>query len=226
MAESSVRLNGIELVWLNHASFKVKDASGRTVLYTDPFVIEKKPDRAEIALVTHAHYDHCAVQNIVRITDAGSSVVCAGDCAELLRGKVKSKLIAISPGDGIQAGGIAVEAVHAYNLTKPFHPKGRGVGYVFNIGGVKIYHAGDTDFTPEMSQLKGKADVALLPIGGKYTMDAKEAAAAANEIRPKIAVPMHYGFLLPDTAGNPGQFADRVKKGIEVKILTPLVKRD
>ena len=101
----------------------------------------------------------------------------------------------MKPGDSLSVEGIKIEAVPAYNIGKQFHPKTSGwVGYIVTIGGQRIYHPGDTDLIPEMEKIK--ADVALLPVGGTYTMTAEEAAEAANKIKPRVAVPMHFGTIV------------------------------
>ena len=92
-------------------------------------------------------------------------------------------------------GSVKVTAVPAYNTNKQFHPRGNNwVGYIFTVEGQRIYIAGDTDHIPEM---KGyRCDIALLPVSGTYVMTAEEAVAAANDIGPKIAVPMHYASIV------------------------------
>jgi len=119
------------------------------------------------------------------------------------------------PGQKLNIEGLEIEAVPAYNKARAFHPKASNfVGYIISAGGIKIYHAGDTDFIPEMEKLK--VDIAMLPVGGTYTMDAQEAALAADSIKPKIAVPMHYGAIVGSTND-----ADKFKKlcQVEVKIM-------
>lgn len=173
--------------WLGHASFRI---DGENVIYIDPWnVKEAKP--ADLILVTHEHYDHCSPKDIKKIQKKETAVLTISDCARNLSGEVK----VVKPGDNLTVSDIEVEAVPAYNLKKPFHPKANGwVGFVFTVAGKRIYHAGDTDLIPEMDEIK--ADIALLSIGGTYTMDAKEAAAAANKMKPEIAIPMHYGSIV------------------------------
>lgn len=105
--------------------------------------------------------------------------------------------------DGLEIKGVRIEVVPAYNPGKPYHPRGVGVGYIIELGGLRIYHAGDTDFTPEMKELK--VDIALLPIGGTYTMDEEEAALAAEALAPRVIIPMHYGSV-EGTAADPERF--------------------
>jgi L-ascorbate metabolism protein UlaG (beta-lactamase superfamily) len=90
------------------------------------------------------------------------------------------------------------------------------VGYIVTVNGLRIYHAGDTDHTPEMDAVK--ADIALLPAGGKYTMTASEAAAAANIMQPRVAVPMHWGTVV---GGQQDAKRFRDECSVPVAILTP-----
>ena len=113
--------------------------------------------------------------------------------------------------------GLPVEAVAAYNSFKPFHPKAAGcLGYVVTVDGQRIYAAGDTDAVREVQAVR--CDIALVPIGGTFTMNAKEAAAVVNTIRPKLAIPIHYGAI----AGKPEdgeRFRQLVDDGITVELL-------
>ena len=128
---------------------------------------------------------------------------------------ISSIIIILTMIGKVEINGIRIEAVPAHNINKKFHPQGFGVGYIIDIGGTRIYHAGDTDFIPEMKSIK--TDIALLPIGGTYTMDEAEAAEAANAMNPKIVVPMHFGTL-KGLEGNIPKFRGLVKNS-EVVVL-------
>lgn len=179
--------------WLGHSSFQVKTMG--KVIYIDlkkyGKVIETA-EKADIILVTHNHGDHCSPPKIKSVRRKDTIVIAPKNCAKRVGGTVRS----IEPGEAIDAGGVKVEAVEAYNTKrfkpsgKPWHPKGYGVGYLIRAEGKTIYHAGDTDFIPEMRQLKN-IDLALLPTGNKYTMDNAEAAEAAIAIAPTTAMAMH-----------------------------------
>jgi len=173
--------------WLGHASFKL---TGEKVIYIDPWQLpEAEP--ADIILITHQHTDHCSPQDVARIRGPQTAVVAPADCAAELGGQIQ----VVGPGEKLTVAGVAIETVPAYNLNKPFHPRRNGwVGYVVTVNGQRVYHAGDTDHIPEMEAVR--ADVALLPVGGKYTMTADEAAAAANVFKPGVAVPMHWGRIV------------------------------
>jgi len=179
-------IEGIEIQHLSHSGFKIFHES--KAIYIDPFKVPK--DSADIILITHEHFDHCDEESVDRLRKDGTIIFAPQGCKPKLAG-----VTVISAGGQKVIGDIAIEAVPAYNRNKPYHPKGLGVGYVITIDGKRIYHAGDTDRIPEMKNL-GSIDIALLPVSGTYTMTAEEAAAAANEdIRPKVAVPMHYGVI-------------------------------
>ena len=117
----------------------------------------------------------------------------------------------ISDLPGLGEGGV-VKAVPAYNVNKKFHPKDEGWnGYVLEISGKKVYHAGDTDLIPEMQSL-GDIDIALLPVGGTYTMTAEEAVDAVRFIKPKLAVPMHFGSDVVGTEEDALRFVQGCKE--------------
>ncbi len=173
--------------WLGHASFKL---TGEKVIYIDPWQL-KTEEPADIILITHGHHDHCSPEDVARIRAPQTSVVAPADCVAKLGGRVK----VVAPGEKITVQGIQIETVLACNPAKQFHPRqAQGIGYLVTLNGQRIYHAGDTDRTPEMDSVR--ADVALLPVGGKYTMDATEAAGAADAIHPQVAVPMHWGTIV------------------------------
>jgi len=173
--------------WLGHAGFRIE---GEKVIYIDPWKIRGGP-QADIVLITHDHYDHCSPQDVARVSKPGTVVVTISSAAAKFKGNVRI----VKPGSSLEVEGVHIEAVPAYNIGKPFHPRRAGhVGFIVEMGGRRIYHAGDTDLIPEMSEVK--ADVALLPVGGTYTMDAAQAAQAAERISPQVAIPMHYGDIV------------------------------
>ena len=176
------------LKWLGHAGFKI---NGEKTVYIDPFKINES-EPADIIIITHEHFDHLSTEDIKKIQTGKTVIVTTQDCYSKVLGNIKI----VSPGKTLDVDGIKIEAVPAYNTNKDFHPKANAwMGVVVTIGGMRIYHAGDTDYIPEMSNLKD-IDIALLPVSGTYVMTAQEAAAAANKIMPKVAVPMHYGAII------------------------------
>ena len=195
--------------WLGHDTFRIE---GEQVIYTDPFKIKKK-GTADIILITHEHYDHCSPDDIKKIQGPNTVILSPADCAAKLQGNIK----VVKPGDKIEVRGMTIEVVPSYNTNKQFHTKDRGwVGYVFTAKGQRIYIAGDTDYIPEMKNIR--ADIALLPVSGTYVMTADEAAQAALDIKPKVAIPMHYGSIV-GTKEDALKFAKKLKGKIDVVIL-------
>jgi len=182
-------VEGIE--WLGHDSFRI---TGSKVIYIDPWKIAPKAPPADLILVTHDHYDHFSKADIKNVSGPGTIVVGPPAVTSQLPGAT----VTVRPGDTVDAGGITVTAVPAYNVNKfaspgkVFHEKGsENVGYVFELDGRRIYHAGDTDSIPEMADID--VDVALLPVSGTYVMTAGEAAEACHVMKAKVVIPMHYG---------------------------------
>jgi L-ascorbate metabolism protein UlaG (beta-lactamase superfamily) len=182
------------LHWLGHDSFRI---DGPLVIYIDPWNVPKDGPKADLILVSHGHHDHCSPEDVEFLRTEATRLVTDGSAAAKLKGPVTI----LKPGDSIDVGPVKVEAVPAYNTDKTFHPRQEGhVGFVVSVKGERLYFAGDTDVIPEMKGLG--VDVALLPVSGVYTMTAEQAAQAAADIRPRVAVPMHYG------AGVAGELAD------------------
>lgn len=195
---------------LGHDTFKI---TGEKVIYTDPFKLKKK-DSADIILVTHEHYDHCSPDDIKKIQGPHTVIVTTSDCAKKLSGTIKI----IKPNETLTVEGIKIEAVPAYNTNKQFHTKDRGwVGFIITTKGHRIYLAGDTDYIPEMKTFKD-IDIALLPVSGTYVMTAEEATLAALDIKPKVAIPMHYGSIVGDK-DDAKRFAAALRGKVEVVIL-------
>jgi len=197
---------------LAHAGFQIK-TKGKTI-YIDLEKYGEFSDKADLILVTHSHTDHCDPVQIQKARKQDTVVIAPQDCAEKIGGTIK----ALKAGEEAKVGSIKVRAVEAYNLKRfrspgnPFHPKGLGVGYLITAEGKTIYHAGDTDFIPEMRQLEN-IDVALLPSGDTYTMDNNDAAEAALAFKPRVVIPMHRW----DT--NPAELKDRVEANSNIKVM-------
>lgn len=210
LAEKEVKKMVKNIHWLGHDTFKI---TGEKTIYTDPYKIKKK-DVADIILITHDHFDHCVPEDVQQLQGEKTVIVTTADCAKKLSGNI----VVVKPGDKITVEGIEIEAVPAYNTNKDFHPKQTGwVGYIFKVGGQRIYLAGDTDYIPEMKTFKD-VDIALLPVSGTYVMTAEEAVQAALDIKPKIAIPMHYDAIV-GTKKDAEKFANALKGKIEVIIL-------
>ena len=195
---TSATIEGIQFERLVQSSFRIR--SGDLVIYVDPHRITQG-DRADLILVTHEHFDHLDPAAIAAVKKDDTVVIANAPCAQRLKGK--GRVVAVKEGDTVTEKGVQVRAVAGYN---GFHPRGFNVGFVFMVAGKNVYHAGDTDRVPEMASL-GPIDVALIPIGGTYTMDEKDAADAVRDIKPKAVIPMHYGYA---TGGDPKKFATLV----------------
>lgn len=195
-----MKYKNLSIEKLNHATFKIKNSK---VIYFDPFKIAAtETDKADLILVSHEHFDHCNPDDIKNITTPGTMLFTISACRDAVKDLDLKEIKYVKPGDVFEIDGIKVEAVPAYNINKfrspgvPFHPQSDDkVGFIVEIDGVRIYHAGDTDNIPEMKDIKN-IDIALLPVSGTYVMTAKEAVEAVRAINPKLAIPMHYGDIV------------------------------
>ena len=188
---------------------------GKEIIYIDPFKITETPHDADWILITHAHFDHFDPDSIAGIRKEGTRFLAPASMEKELLGVARRGDVRfVSPGDSVQEGNMKVTAVPAYNLNKPFHPKeNRWTGYVICMDGITYYAAGDTDALKELEEVQ--CDIALVPIGGTYTMVPSEAAGLINSIRPEIAIPMHYGSIVgrPEDAD---EFEALIDDGIQV----------
>lgn len=176
-----------KISWLGHSSVKI---GGDKIIYIDPWKL-KDGEKADIILVSHSHGDHLSPEDIKKISKEDTVIITTPDCVSQLSGDVR----AVKPGDEVTVSGITIEAVASYNKDKAFHPKANNwIGFVVTVGGKRIYYCGDTDFIPEMENIK--ADIVIAPVGGTYTMTAEEAAEAVNLIKPEVAIPIHYDDIV------------------------------
>jgi len=200
-----------KISWFGHASVRIK--SGKTI-YIDPWKI-KGSEKADLILITHSHYDHLSPEDVKRLQKKETVILATPDCLSQLSGDVR----AVKPGDRLTVLGVDVEVVPSYNLKKAFHPKGNSwVGYVVVVEGSRIYYPGDTDFIPEMKNIR--ADIVILPVGGTYTMDAREAAEAVNTMKAKVAVPIHYGDIV-GSLKDAQKFKEFAKVPVEILPVVP-----
>ena len=186
---------------------------GSKILYFDPFQITAETHDADIIFITHSHYDHLDPTSVEKVARETTVFVSPSSMGQEMRKVVgDAELLLMMPGDAQYPLEISVEAVPAYNRLKPFHPKRNGWnGYIVAMDGIRYYVAGDTDHIKELSAVS--CDVAMVPIGGTYTMTAKEAAKLINEISPAVAIPTHYGSIV----GKP-EDADIFRKHVDPKI--------
>lgn len=191
--EGAVNVDNIH--WLGHATFRIED--GRTQVYIDPWKLPAGAPKADVILITHSHFDHFSPEDIAKVEQPTTAFLAPADVTAKLSGK---RVTTASPGGTYKVGTLGVQAVAAYNIGKEFHKKTENwVGYIVTLSnGVRVYHTGDSDVTPEMKAVK--ADVALMPCGGTYTMTAAEVAEAANAFKPAVLVPMHWGDIVGSRA--------------------------
>ena len=211
---------GIKITWLGHNSFSIV---GNIKIITDPYKITTQ-EKADLILISHNHFDHLSVDDLKNVSTDNTSIVAANECIDMLKGFIFKEKIGISPGEEKTVRGIKIKATRAYNVDKinpetkkPFHPKeDNKIGFLIELDGITIYHTGDTDLIPEMSDLK--PDIALVPVSGTYVMTPNEAAKAVERIKPKIVIPMHFGTIVGSEKD--AQDFKQLIKSCEVQILT------
>jgi L-ascorbate metabolism protein UlaG (beta-lactamase superfamily) len=219
-----LKLGAVTVSYLEHDCFRVE--AGGKVLYTDPFQIREQQKKADFVTISHEHSDHLSREDLGRVLKPSTVMVASESCRGKLDGIAK-EVHYLKPGEAYRAGDLAFHAVPAYNTNKfrspgrPFHPRDyNGIGFVIEVGGVRIYHAGDTDMVKEMETL-GRIDLALLPVSGTYVMTADEAIEAAKRIAAGLAVPMHWGAIV----GGHGD-AERFVRGVSAFGKAELVEKE
>ena len=211
---------GIKIKWLGHDSFSL---AGSIKIITDPYKITRQ-EKADLILISHNHFDHLSVDDLRNVSTNDTTIVAANECMNMLTGFAFKEKLGLSPGEEKIVRGVKIKAIPAYNLDKinpdtkkPFHPReDKKIGFVIKFDDITIYHTGDTDLIPDMSDIQ--PDIALVPVSGTYVMTAQEAANAIEKIKPKIAIPMHYGTIV----GSEKDAHDlkQLVKSCEVQILT------
>ena len=205
-------LSGIEV--LKHSSIRIDK---HLIMYFDPYKIENESHDADIIFITHSHYDHFSEEDIVKVRNEKTIIVATEDSYinAMKIGFSSDRIRIVEPNKKYEVLGIKFETIPAYNIEKQYHPIENGwVGYVIEVNDIHYYIAGDTDLTPDTKKVS--CDVALVPIGGRFTMNAKEAASLVNTIEPQIAIPTHYGDIV-GTLEDADLFEKLVKEGIKVK---------
>lgn len=211
---------GIKIKWYGHDTFTIE--KGITICI-DPYKLSK-PIHADVILISHNHFDHLSLEDLSKISSPDTVIIAANECiTQISKIRFKEK-IGVVPGQEKMVREIKIKTVPAYNIdkinpdtSKPFHPKDDNkVGFVIDIEGTTIYHTGDSDLIPEMNDLR--PDILLVPVSGTYVMTAKEAAKAVERIKPKVAIPMHYGSIV-GTENDAREFKNMVKS-CQVQILT------
>lgn len=207
-------LENIEVLY--HSSIRFNKEK---VFYIDPFKIDKNYNDADIIFITHDHYDHYSEEDIDKVIKQDTIIIAPEELFTKLlkKGYKRENIITIEPEEKHSIEGINFETIPAYNVNKQFHPKENGwVGYIIELKGIRYYITGDTDITAE--NRKVKCDVIFVPVGGTYTMNFEEASQLVNEIRPKVAVPIHYGSIV-GTKQDAVRFTELVDSEIKCEIL-------
>lgn len=186
---------------------------GDKVVYFDPYKIEENMNDADYVFITHNHYDHYEVESIKKVMNDKTKIVIPDSMAgEVLGILPASNIVGVVPNEYYEIDGLKIETVSSYNTEASFHPKNKEwVGYIILINDERIYVAGDTNMVDENKNVS--CDIALVPIGGTYTMDYKEAAEFINIIKPKYVVPTHYGSIVGDKSDF-NKFLDLLDKDI------------
>lgn len=206
-------LEGIEVLY--HSSIKLNKG---LILYFDPFKIDREYHDADIIFITHSHYDHYSEEDINKVRKENTYIVAPKDLLDnlLTIGFTKESITLVNPNETYTVKNITFKTISAYNINKNFHLKSNNwVGYLLTIDNITYYIAGDTDITEENKKVL--CDIAFVPVGGTYTMDYKEAAVLINKMKPKVAIPTHYGEIIGNI--DDGQkFAKLINKEIECKV--------
>ncbi|WP_462272701.1 MBL fold metallo-hydrolase [Methanohalophilus sp.] len=213
----AIDIGKVHIDWLGHAGFRLR--GDNLVVYIDPYDVGgyiSYEDQADVLLITHEHFDHCSPQDIQKVRKSTATTLIPTNCSLQFRGDARRIEAGDVLRDELAIKGLNIEIVAAYNINKSFHPPGEGVGYVVELEGLRIYHAGDTDLIDEMASIE--ADVVLLPIGGNYTMDEKQAAEAVSCIGPAYVIPMHYGSV-EGTDADVDLFKTLVEKRSKAKVI-------
>ena len=200
-----------------HSSIRIR--GDKYTVYIDPFNMKDEIKDADFILITHDHYDHFSLEDIKKAANDSTVLAAPVKMAEKAQEAAPfvGRICEVEPGKAYDIDGFEFETVPAYNNLKPFHPKSAGwVGYILNIDGKRIYIAGDTDLTKDNKTVK--CDIALVPVGGTYTMDAKKAAELVNWLEPEIAIPTHYGSIVGEE-NDADVFAANVDGQIKVEII-------
>lgn len=213
------------VTWYGQSAVRI-EAGGLRIMI-DPVRIPRDQPKADVLLISHDHPGHLSPDDIARVAGEHTAVFGSPPAVKKLERALNAQPLA--PGDVINHGALAIQAVAAYNVNKfvrpgvLFHPpENQSLGFVLEIDDISFYFAGDTDIIPEMDQI-GPVDFAFLPVGGDSVMTAEEAAHAATVVQPSIAIPIHYGSSSGSSA-DARRFGDLVPDQVRVWILVPPVE--
>lgn len=196
----------------NQAAIKIESTKN---IYFDPYQIKEEFHDADYIFITHDHYDHYDEESIKNIMKSETMIV-VPECLKERVSKLTTNYFLVSPNEKYNLADLSFETTFSYNIDKPFHPKEKGyVGYKIKLEDKHLYIMGDTVYLEE--NLHMTCDICFIPIGGTYTMDVQEAAAYINELKPELAIPIHYGSIVGDLSLSK-QFIDLVNPDIKVEV--------
>lgn len=180
----------MEIIDVNcHSSIKIGN------VYVDPYGIKKIMKDASYIFITHSHYDHLSIEDIEKVANEKTVFVCTKDVSEIIKGEYTNNIIVVDSNSSFSGNGISFSTFPSYNINKQFHPFSSGwVGYIIEVDGLRYAILGDSDLTEEAKNIK--CDVLFVPIGGTYTMNAREASILTNTIKPKLVIPVHYNSIV------------------------------
>lgn len=190
------------ITWYVNSSIMIK---GSKTLYFDPYGIVSDAPRADYVFVSHPHLDNYSEKCINKIMDEFSTIILPLNVSPINK---NGHTIYVKPEQTLDFDGIKIKTICAYNIDKRYHEKNANwLGFIVEMDGIRYYHAGDTDIIPEMNNLQN-IDIAFIPVGGTYTMDVKEALEAIKIIKPKVAIPIHFG-MISGTYDDAEEFVDK-----------------
>ena len=199
-----------------NAQSSIRLTDQETVIYLDPYLIEEEVNDADYIFITHDHYDHLSIEDINKVIKESTIIIISESCSKSLE-EFNNQIVKVKPNNKYLVGNLNFQTVASYNTNKLYHPeKNEWVGYLIDFNNKKYFITGDTDINKENKQIK--CDVLLLPVGGVYTMDYKEASTLTNLIKPKLAIPTHYQTVV-GTKIDAINYTNLLDKDIESKIL-------
>ncbi len=199
-----------------NAQSSIRLTDQETVIYLDPYLIDEEVNDADYIFITHDHYDHLSIEDINKVIKKSTIIIISESCSKSLE-EFNNQIVKVKPNNKYLVGNLNFQTVASYNTNKLYHPeKNEWVGYLIDFNNKKYFITGDTDINKENKQIK--CDVLLLPVGGVYTMDYKEASTLTNLIKPKLAIPTHYQTVV-GTKIDAINYTNLLDKDIKSKIL-------